>query len=146
VSPWTRLRTILIVAFLCILSPAWLASGVNPNLPLAVKLLPLGLGVVLAAYAYLSLVSVELAVTDRRIMVKTGVVGIDTAEMFLSRVQGIEVTRSVAGRLLGYGTVRVRGAGTEVLAVAGLSHPAAFRAVFDQAAHEGAARVGVAHV
>ncbi len=134
-SLWTRVRAVLLSVLLCCLSLAWLMTGWKPSIPLAVKLLPFGLGLLVAVYVYLSLRSVEVAVTDQRIVVKTGLARIDTSEMFLNRVQGLEVAQSLAGRMLGYGTVKVRGASSDVLAVEGVSNPSAFRTAFYQAAH-----------
>ena len=53
----------------------------------------------------------EMAVTDRRVIVKVGVATRRTFEILLSKVESIGVEESVMGRLLGYGTVIVRGTG-----------------------------------
>lgn len=53
----------------------------------------------------------ELAVTTKRVMVKTGVFERKTFEMPLSRVESVSVEQPMMGRMLGYGTVVVRGTG-----------------------------------
>ncbi len=74
--------------------------------------------------------SVELAVTSRRIIVKTGIMKLSTSELYLSRVEGVEVQQSVRGRLLDYGTLNIRGVGTEIAPVKNVSAPLAFRKAF----------------
>jgi len=53
----------------------------------------------------------ELAVTSRRVMVKSGIFERKTFEMPLSRVESVSVAETMMGRMLGYGTVMVRGTG-----------------------------------
>jgi uncharacterized membrane protein YdbT with pleckstrin-like domain len=53
----------------------------------------------------------EMAVTDKRLIVKVGVASRRTLELLLSKVESVGVRESVTGRILGYGTVVVRGTG-----------------------------------
>lgn len=53
----------------------------------------------------------EIAVTDRRIIYKSGFIRRHTDEMPLGKVENVEVTQWILGRLLGYGDVRVEGSG-----------------------------------
>jgi PH (Pleckstrin Homology) domain-containing protein len=53
----------------------------------------------------------EMAVTNKRLIVKVGVASRRTLELLLSKVESIGVEESVTGRILGYGTVVVRGTG-----------------------------------
>lgn len=54
---------------------------------------------------------IEMAVTSRRLIVKTGVLRRHTIEMMLSKVESISVSQGVLGRIANYGTVVVRGSG-----------------------------------
>jgi uncharacterized membrane protein YdbT with pleckstrin-like domain len=69
----------------------------------------------------------ELAVTDRRIIYKTGLLARHTIEMNRSKVQSIDVDQSIFGRLFGYGTIVVRGTGGSLEPVRMISRPIAFR-------------------
>lgn len=69
----------------------------------------------------------EYTVTDRRVLVKRGVVRRRTYELSLARVEGINLGQSVIGRILGYGTVRVGGTGGESVIVTMVQDPVAFR-------------------
>jgi uncharacterized membrane protein YdbT with pleckstrin-like domain len=53
----------------------------------------------------------EMAVTNRRVVIKTGVVSRKTIEMLLNKVESIEVSETAFGRMLGYGTIVVIGTG-----------------------------------
>jgi uncharacterized membrane protein YdbT with pleckstrin-like domain len=53
----------------------------------------------------------EYAVTNKRIVMQTGVMGRQTEEVFLNKIESIGVEQAVMGRLLGYGTVTIRGTG-----------------------------------
>ena len=53
----------------------------------------------------------EMAVTNRRVVIKTGLASRKTIEMLLNKVESIEVSETAFGRMLGYGTIVVIGTG-----------------------------------
>lgn len=53
----------------------------------------------------------EYVVTSKRVIMKTGSFQNKTEEMFLNKIESIGVDQSVTGRMLGYGTVVIRGTG-----------------------------------
>jgi uncharacterized membrane protein YdbT with pleckstrin-like domain len=53
----------------------------------------------------------ELAVTDHRVIYKRGFLRRHTVEMNMDKVETVDVDQSVMGRLLGFGSIRVRGTG-----------------------------------
>ncbi|MBZ5642619.1 MAG: PH domain-containing protein [Acidobacteriia bacterium] len=69
----------------------------------------------------------EMTVTNRRIVVKVGLAARRTVEMLLSRVESIGVEETVTGRVLGYGTVIVRGTGGTPESFDTIAHPLEFR-------------------
>jgi uncharacterized membrane protein YdbT with pleckstrin-like domain len=69
----------------------------------------------------------EMAVTDRRVIVKAGVASRRTFELLLSKVESIGVEETVMGRILGYGTVIVRGTGGTPEPFDIVTHPIEFR-------------------
>jgi uncharacterized membrane protein YdbT with pleckstrin-like domain len=56
----------------------------------------------------------EFAVTTRRVIGKRGIIKRQSVDLLLRKVEGVSLDQSVFGRLLGYGTIRVRGAGDKV--------------------------------
>lgn len=69
------------------------------------------LGGLILAIAIVRRNSTEMAVTNKRIIIKKGLFTIRTIELFLSRVESIDVEQSLMGRMLGYGEIAVRGTG-----------------------------------
>ena len=55
--------------------------------------------------------STEMAVTNRRVLIKSGIMSRRTIEMLLSKIESVVITEPFFGRMLGYGTVVIRGTG-----------------------------------
>jgi uncharacterized membrane protein YdbT with pleckstrin-like domain len=90
-------------------------------------ILLLVVGVVALGVALAKRNATEMAVTDRRVIVKVGVAARRTFEILLSKVESIGVEESVMGRMLGYGTVVVRGTGGTPESFDKIARPLAFR-------------------
>ena len=69
----------------------------------------------------------EMAVTDKRVVIKVGLAGRRTIELLLQKVESIGVEESMMGRILGYGTVVIRGTGGTPEPFDNVSHPIEFR-------------------
>ena len=96
---------------------AWLIAG----------LVLLVVGGVTVAYAILKLNATEMAVTNRRILIKTGFFSRRTVELLLVRVESILINEPFFGRMLGYGTVVIRGTGGTPEAFDCIARPKEFR-------------------
>lgn len=73
------------------------------------------LGVLLAAapfYVYLKLALTEMACTSRRVVFKTGIISIRTAEIKIDKIESIQIEQTFGGRILGYGDICFSGTGT----------------------------------
>jgi uncharacterized membrane protein YdbT with pleckstrin-like domain len=69
----------------------------------------------------------EMAVTNRRVLIKSGMGSRRTLDLMLSRVESIGVEESAVGRMLGYGSVIVRGTGGTPEPFLMIAHPQEFR-------------------
>jgi uncharacterized membrane protein YdbT with pleckstrin-like domain len=76
--------------------------------------------------------STEMAVTNRRVIIKVGLVGRRTVEMLLSKIESIEVKETALGRMLGYGTIVVIGTGGTPEPFYRVAHPLQFRSMVQQ--------------
>jgi uncharacterized membrane protein YdbT with pleckstrin-like domain len=83
--------------------------------------------VLLAIPAWLKRIGTEIAVTDRRIISKRGLIRRRTTEVNMDKVESVDVDQSVLGRLLGYGSVTVRGTGEGIATLHDIAHPLEFR-------------------
>jgi uncharacterized membrane protein YdbT with pleckstrin-like domain len=84
-------------------------------------------GVVLFAGAWIRQWSSEFAVTNKRVIIKVGVISRRTIEINMSKVESVEINQDIVGRVLNYGTIIVIGTGGTREPFALISDPLAFR-------------------
>jgi len=77
--------------------------------------------------AFIRRATTELAVTDQRVIYKTGLLARHTLEMNRSKVESVAVDQTPLGRLFGYGTVTVRGIGSALEPIRNITDPLTFR-------------------
>jgi hypothetical protein len=65
----------------------------------------------------------EVAVTDRRVLSKFGILAAHCQSIGLSQIESTDVSQSLLGRVMGYGTLHIWGAGGKALCLSGLSRP-----------------------
>ncbi|MBV8447297.1 MAG: PH domain-containing protein [Hyphomicrobiales bacterium] len=87
----------------------------------------LAIGAVHLLGAWISRITTELAVTNRKVVGKWGLISRRTIEQRLDKVDSIEVEQSILGRILGYGTVEVRGSGVSMTPLRLIGDPITFR-------------------
>jgi uncharacterized membrane protein YdbT with pleckstrin-like domain len=125
-----------VVPFLAVLGAgvvlsSWAQKQAGPIDPAA---LPLGLIIVGAAgtvvtwlRAWIRRMSTELAVTDRRVIFKRGLIRRHTVEMNMDKVESVDVDQSFWGRILNYGTITVHGTGGGLEPLPMIDSPIQFR-------------------
>jgi uncharacterized membrane protein YdbT with pleckstrin-like domain len=108
---------------------ALVAAGATAVLrvnPIATAIL-LALALVLWLNGWIRRLSTELAVTDRRIITKIGLIRRTTMEMNRSKVESVVVEQGILGRILDYGTIVVKGTGGGMEPLSGIDRPLDFR-------------------
>lgn len=60
---------------------------------------------------FIQYVTSEFGITNRRVIVKTGLFRRKSLEVLLNKIEGIQVNQSIFGRLLGFGSITVTGTG-----------------------------------
>jgi uncharacterized membrane protein YdbT with pleckstrin-like domain len=80
-----------------------------------------------ALRAWIRRVTTEFAVTDRRVIFKTGLISRHTLEMNRSKVESVDVDQPLLGRIFGYGTVILRGTGSTFEPIYHIADPLTFR-------------------
>jgi uncharacterized membrane protein YdbT with pleckstrin-like domain len=94
----------------------WIAGGV------------LGvIGLILLVPPWIRSSSSEFAITNKRVLIKVGLIRRHSLELLLQKVEGIGVDQGVLGRILGYGTITVSGVGGTKEAFRMISNPLEFR-------------------
>ena len=84
--------------------------------------------------AYLSLSSIELGITNRRVIAKIGIISRKAIEVRNDKIEGIQIDQSIFGRMFNFGSVTVRGSGQTEVPIPAISDPLAFRRAVDEVA------------
>ncbi|HOQ43634.1 MAG TPA: PH domain-containing protein [Smithellaceae bacterium] len=74
----------------------------------------------------------EFVITNKRIIMKTGLISRKTFEMNLQKIESVNVDQSFWGRLLGFGTVSIVGTGGSRESFSDISKPLLFRRKFQE--------------
>jgi uncharacterized membrane protein YdbT with pleckstrin-like domain len=84
-------------------------------------------GFVLLLPPWIKASSSEFAITNKRVLIKVGLIRRHSLELLLQKVEGIGVDQGVLGRILGYGTITVSGVGGTKETFQMISNPLEFR-------------------
>lgn len=90
---------------------------------LVLALPTLGLTLILALYEYLKLKSMEQGVTNKRVVLKRGIISRKTEEMKLQSIETVEIDQGILGRIFGFGTVKITGRGISDVVFKGIDDP-----------------------
>jgi uncharacterized membrane protein YdbT with pleckstrin-like domain len=109
--------TVFVIAFLVALGGGgWIAG-------LAIGVI----GLVLLVPPWIKSTSSEFAITNKRVLIKVGLIRRHSLELLLQKVEGIGVDQGILGRILGYGTITVSGVGGTKEPFQMISNPLEFR-------------------
>lgn len=72
---------------------------------------PIVIALVLLLAAWIRRRSSEFAVTNKRVIIKLGVMTTRSMELLLPKIEGITVSQSLMGRMFGFGEIVVTGSG-----------------------------------
>ena len=107
-------------------------SAANEHLMLGGAGVLLILAVIVVILGLLRRNTTEMAVTTRRVVIKTGLAARKTIEMLLNKVESIELSETAGGRMLGYGTIVLIGTGGTSEPFHKIAHPLEFRSQVQQ--------------
>ena len=74
----------------------------------------------------------EFAITNKRVIMKVGLIRRKALEMNLSKIESVNVDQTIMGRILGYGTITIIGTGGTRESFHRISKPMEFRRVFQE--------------
>jgi uncharacterized membrane protein YdbT with pleckstrin-like domain len=93
----------------------------------AIGLVLFVLGTVVEIVVAIRKSSIELAVTNKRVIFKKGLVQRKTTELFLNKIESVGVEQGIMGRMLNYGTVSLQGTGGSSEPIPMIARPLEFR-------------------
>jgi len=83
-------------------------------------------------YPYLVSKNSEFGITNKRLIIKTGILSRRTLELNLSKIESVNVNQSLLGRILGYGSIGVIGTGGTKEYFVSIKNPLEFRRKFQE--------------
>ncbi len=113
-----------------------------PLILLGIVTLPVVVGLFVLGAVYVRYRSTEIAVTNRRIVVKLGFISRRTVEINVTKVESVQVAQGILGRLFGFGTLIVAGTGTTHEPLRGIADPIGFRRACMDAQADATSKVG----
>ena len=99
--------------------------------------IPIGIGLAVILAAHIRRQSSEFAVTNKRVVIKLGVMTTRSLELLLPKVEGIAVNQGMGGKLWGYGDIVVTGSGGTKEAFSGIQDPPRLRRAIQEATDGG---------
>lgn len=102
------------------------AFGIDPETQSTSRWL-YGIGLYLQGWALIYYFTTELAVTNKRIISKTGFIRRKTIEINITKLESVTVDQGILARILKFGSVTASGTGGSIAPIKGIHNPLAFR-------------------
>ena len=88
---------------------------------------PVFIGLILIGIAAVHVLTTELALTNRRIIAKSGLIRRNTIELKVNRVESLGVSQGVLVRIFNFGSIVVKGTGGSHAPIPYIARPMEFR-------------------
>lgn len=100
-------------------------------------LAPFTVGVtgVVALLMWLNIRFQEQGLTNKRVIVKRGIISRRTEEMKLNSIETVELQQGIGGRIFGYGNVKITGRGISNVVFRGVSDPMDVKRLIEGVSH-----------
>ncbi|MGA3943521.1 PH domain-containing protein [Ralstonia nicotianae] len=85
--------------------------------------------VILILFAVINVTSTELAVTNKKIIGKAGFIRRVSIDLPLDKLESVNISQGVIGRIFGFGRITVRGVGGNSVVIPYIKSPMDFRRV-----------------
>ncbi|MCH7509604.1 MAG: PH domain-containing protein [Proteobacteria bacterium] len=82
-----------------------------------------GITLLLAIWEFLRLRSIEQGITNKRVILKTGIISRNSEEMKISSIETVEIIQGISGRIFGFGSIKVTGRGISDLVYKNIDSP-----------------------
>jgi uncharacterized membrane protein YdbT with pleckstrin-like domain len=98
-------------------------------------LVTFGLTWLIALYEFLRLRCTEQGVTNKRVILKKGIVSRKSEEMKVTSIETVEIDQGIWGRVFGFGTIKVTGRGISDVIFKSLDDPMAAKRQIESVSH-----------
>lgn len=124
VVAWTRLhKVIFAIPIVICIAALIVAAAANQIAVFGVALIFIFL---FAAWCYLQYKSVEIAITNRRLLLKAGIIRRRTVELLPNKIESFSFYQGILGRMFNWGTLFVTGIGATKAAFPLIENPLGF--------------------
>lgn len=83
--------------------------------------------VLMLSVSYLTRYFLLLAATDKRIIIRHGILNLDTIQFRYTKLESVELSRTIIGQILGYASVVITGTGSRVTVIPFIADASRFR-------------------
>ena len=120
------LLTWVVGAFILALSPGE-SSPFLHFVGRALAVAVFAVGAYLLVRAWWNRMTIEVAVTDRRVIYKTGWINRHTMEMHMDKIESVDVDQGLFGRVMNFGDITINGTGEGKEYIREIDRPLEFR-------------------
>lgn len=82
--------------------------------------------------AYMTKHYLLLILTNKRLLIRSGLIRMDTVQLSIERIESVELERTIPGMIMGYASVVITGTGSRIMAVPFVEQPHIFRRLTDE--------------
>jgi uncharacterized membrane protein YdbT with pleckstrin-like domain len=118
---------VFILPTLLLIAAIWLFFSLGGTVAKFLALILIVGVLVTGLHALVERVTSEFAVTNKRVLIKTGLIRRHSLETLLGKVESIGVSQSILGRILGFGTIVISGTGGSKEPFHRIANPMMFR-------------------
>ncbi|MDQ2877611.1 MAG: PH domain-containing protein [Pseudomonadota bacterium] len=93
------------------------------------------IGLIFLTWRLFVYLTTELALTNKRVIARYGVISRNVIDVSISKVEGVTFTQGLIGRIFNYGALFVRGTGAGNVPIKFISQPEIFRDQINQELH-----------
>src|SRR6478735_4396845 len=118
---------VFILPTLLFIAAIWLFFSLGGSLVIFLALILIVGALVTGLHAVIERMTSEFAVTNKRVLIKTGLIRRHSLETLLTKIESIGVAQSILGRILGFGTIVISGTGGSKEPFHRIANPMMFR-------------------
>lgn len=91
-----------------------------------------GMGIFYFLQSYIAYTCSEYGITNKRVLMKTGLIQRNSFEIFLDKIEAVHVDQTITGRIFNYGSLVIVGTGGSTDPFLNLPNPLKFRTLIQQ--------------
>ncbi len=87
-------------------------------------------------YAYLIRHALLMVVTNQRVLVRSGIIKVDTVQLRFDRIESVEIQRTIPGQFLNFATIVVTGIGSRLAYIPYAENAVQIRDILNEVAYK----------